>query len=76
MRRHDATACLLFVAIGMTWAARGWTAEWDLVALPEGPNTIGILDGDETYLEIGFIGWGPNWQYMGFGGQVRREEDG
>jgi hypothetical protein len=76
MRTYLATACLLLAAVGMTYAATGWTAELDLVALPESPNTIGILDGDETYLEIGFIGWGPNWQYLGFNGQVREQEDG
>jgi hypothetical protein len=76
MRTYLATACLLLAAVGMTYAATGWTAELDLVALPESPNTIGILDGDETYLEIGFIGWGPNWQYLGFNGQVREQGDG
>jgi hypothetical protein len=40
------------------------------VALPENGNTIGVMHNDETYLEFGFIGWGPNWQYLGFNGSV------
>jgi len=41
-----------------------------LVGIPQNGSTIGVLEDGETYLEIGFVGWGPNWQWLGFGGRV------
>jgi len=46
----------------------------EMVALPETSNVIGVLEGDESYLEFGFVGWGPNWQYLGFRGRVSEQE--
>ncbi len=76
MKTHVATICLLSVAIGLIPAGAGRAAELDLVALPENANTIGVLNGDETYLEIGLVGWGPGWQYLGFRGEVDEQADG
>ena len=45
----------------------------EMVALPETSNVIGVLEEGESYLEFGFIGWGPNWQYLGFRGEVTEE---
>jgi len=45
-------------------------ADAGMIALPEGSNAIGILEGGETYLELSFIGWGPRWQYLGFRGKA------
>ncbi len=46
----------------------------ELVALPESSNTIGVLEDNQTYLEFGFAGWGPNWQWLGFRGEVAEKE--
>ena len=44
------------------------------VALPENGSTIGVLEDDETYLEFGFLGWGPNWQWLGFRGEIAQRQ--
>ena len=47
-----------------------YAAGAEFVAFPESSNTIGVLENNQSYLEFGFIGWGPNWQWLGFGGKV------
>jgi len=42
----------------------------EFVALPEGSNVIGVMEDNETYLEFALAGWGPNWQWLGFRGEV------
>jgi hypothetical protein len=55
-------------------ASVAWAAPARFVALPQGNNTIGVLHDDETYFEFALAGWGPNWQYLGFHGDVRERE--
>ena len=62
---------LLFATVSLELPNRGLGQE--LVALPETSNVIGVLEENESYLEFGFIGWGPNWQYLGFRGSVSEE---
>ncbi len=45
------------------------------VVLPENSNTIGVLRDGESFLEFGFLGWGPNWQYLGFRGNVSQVDN-
>jgi hypothetical protein len=53
-----------------------WAGERELVAFPENGSTLTILEGDEAYLDISFMGWEPNWKFMGFRGSVREEDGG
>ncbi len=50
-------------------------AEEGFIAFPENGNTLTVLRRGEPYLDIQFMGWGPNWAWMGFGGNVREEGD-
>jgi len=43
-------------------------------ALPTSSKYISILSDNEIYLESGFVGWGPNWSWLGFKGTI--EENG
>jgi hypothetical protein len=61
----------LIVMVSVAWC--GWcgrAASAEFVALPENGNTIGVMRHNKTYLEFAFIGWGPNWKYLGFHGSV------
>ena len=59
-------ALLSFVSYGFLSSA----ADAEIVALPESSNVISVLQEGESYLEFGFLGWGPNWQWLGFRGAV------
>ncbi len=57
--------CLGAVAsdsVGTTSAGR----RGEFVAFAQSSNSVAVLDGESDYLELNFIGWGPNWQYLGF----------
>ena len=62
------TSWLLWIASSV--CGQVLALEKEMVALPEGNNAIGILEDNETYLQLSFIGWGPKWQYLGFRGQT------
>ena len=65
----------LMFLLSLLMTSTGGHLHAQLLALPENANTIGVLVGDETYLDIGFLGWGPNWQYLGFRGSVTGTAD-
>ena len=46
----------------------------DFVAMPESSNVVGVLEDNETFLEFAFGGWGPNWQWLGFRGEVTESD--
>ncbi|MCH5375434.1 MAG: hypothetical protein JJ992_15800, partial [Planctomycetes bacterium] len=75
MRMQLLAAGLLLTSTALPPFHPAAAADLDLVALPENANTIGVLNGDESYLEINFAGWGPNWQYLGFRGRVQEQGD-
>ena len=43
--------------------------------LPENTTTLTIRRGGEPYLDIEFVGWGPNWSWMGFQGDIQERGD-
>ena len=43
--------------------------------MPENTTTLTILRGGEPYLDIEFVGWGPNWSWMGFQGDIQERGD-
>lgn len=47
----------------------------DFVAMPESSNVVGVLEDNATFLEFAFGGWGPNWQWLGFRGEVTESGD-
>ena len=50
------------------------SAESPFLVLPEGPTKVSISRSGEPYLDLEFLGWGPQWAWMGFEGQF--EESG
>lgn len=52
------------------WRGFDPVAASDFVAMPESSNVVGVLEDNETFLEFAFGGWGPNWQWLGFRGEV------
>ena len=49
-------------------------AEPPFLVLPEGPANVSISRSGEPYLDLEFVGWGPQWAWMGWEGQL--EESG
>ena len=49
--------------------------EGEFLVLPENTTTLTILRGGEPYLDIEFVGWGPNWSWMGFQGDIQERGD-
>ena len=63
-------AIFIFCMGGLSiWAEDGFTV------LPENPTTVSVLRDGESYLDIGFVGWGPNWGWMGFRGEMEEHDD-
>ena len=81
-RRHPHANSLLRITIQttlafvlLTLARVGVAAEDRFVVLPENHNRLTVLCDGEPYLDIEFVGWGKNWAWMGFRGEVK-EQDG
>ena len=47
----------------------------DFVVLPESNTTLAILRNGEPYVDVEFVGWGRNWSWMGFSGEVQERGD-
>ena len=52
-----------------------WAAGENFVVLPENQSTISVLRNSERYLDIEFTGWGPNWSWMGWRGEVQEKDN-
>ena len=52
------------------WKGSDSAVASDFVAMPEASNVVGVLEDNETFLEFTFGGWGPNWQWLGFSGEI------
>ena len=52
-----------------------WAAGENFVVLPENQSTISVFRDGEPYLDIEFMGWGPNWSWMGLRGEVQEKDD-
>ncbi len=52
-----------------------WAAGENFVVLPENQSTISVLRDSERYLDIEFTGWGPNWSWMGWRGEVQEKDN-
>ena len=69
---------LLSLTIGMSAlfalfavpAACAPAGEGDFVAFPEGPGTFTFIRDGQPYLEIGLVGWGPDWSWLGWKGKI------
>ncbi len=66
----------LVVAVGLAWLAvpSASASEGRFLALPESPTRVSISYAGESYLDVEFVGWGPEWSWMGWEGRL--EEDG
>ena len=61
----------LMVFLAATGISAAGGKDDSLIALPKRPGTITVLKNGETYLDLGFVGWGPDWAWMGFKRQQR-----
>lgn len=67
--------CLkLTVFVVLLTGGRAWASEGNLVALPEDHTKVSLSEAGEPYLDLEFVGWGPQWAWMGWEGSV--EENG
>ena len=50
-------------------------AESRFLVLPEGPANVSISRAGESYVDIEFVGWGPQWTWMGWDGRIEESGD-
>ncbi|MEE8451962.1 MAG: hypothetical protein V3R99_08605, partial [Thermoguttaceae bacterium] len=74
MRRSFLLIEVLLIALILMNVGSAW-AEGNLVVLPENHSTLVVLRDGQPYLELNFVGWGPNWAWMGFRGEVQEKGD-
>ncbi len=67
-----AVAVVLALACGI--AGRPCLAQTaSFVAFPQAANLITVARSDGAYLEVGFMGWAPQWSFLGFSGKTEAE---
>jgi hypothetical protein len=68
----QAEKTVLVVVVLVMSMLRISAAEKALVFPADSQNTVCMLDGQE-YLELGFAGWGPDWAWQSFQGEMNAE---
>jgi hypothetical protein len=48
-----------------------FAVESQFLVLPEGPTNVSISRSGEPYLDLEFVGWGPQWAWMGWDGELK-----
>ncbi len=69
------TASLLAVAVLAMASLTCRSAIGDLVALPENNSKVTVLRDGQPFVDLEFIGWGKNWSWMGFAGEVASHDN-
>ncbi len=65
---------LFTLALALLTSPFASAAESRFLVLPEGPTNVSISRDGEPYLDLEFVGWGPQWSWMGWDGRL--EESG
>jgi len=64
------SASLVFAGAATLIGSRACANEF--TALPENATTVAVMRGADPYLDIELVGWGLNWSWMGFRGDVEQ----
>lgn len=75
LSRLDRPKCILLAAAVLVVPLSVLAGDNGMIVLPENPKTLTVLAGDQTYMDLSFVGWAAGWRYLGLGGQLS-EEDG
>jgi len=71
MKAHTPmTVCLASWTGLFCAAALARAAESPFVAFMENSSTLTVIQDGQTYLDVTLVGWGPNWSWMGFDGEL------
>ena len=76
MRRGGWLVVAVALAVMCGMVGRPCTAQTaSFVAFPQAANLLTVTRSDGAYLELGFMGWEPEWKFIGFQGSMKTEQD-
>ena len=67
---HPRTICLAVPALIVLTLFSECSTYAELIALPESNSKLTVLRDGQPFVNLEFVGWGKNWSWMGFRGDI------